>query len=177
MTPPPGWYPDPQNGIQLRYWDGATWTEHAAPHDPPPTAPPPAAANKKPPLTTRFSALPAVARFAIMAVVAVLGVGLMAFFNSSPESEGGGGGEEPLRYTWENPVCTRDDYSGVFTNTDKRTFKGKVWATGTDEVGGRERDEEVIISLAPGASETVEFVWVLDGERPVCSLDSVEWYP
>jgi hypothetical protein len=27
-----GWYPDPANGSQLRYWDGTAWTEHV--HDP-----------------------------------------------------------------------------------------------------------------------------------------------
>lgn len=40
---PAGWHPDPTVPGQLRYWDGATWTEHvqAAPQATPPTAPPP----------------------------------------------------------------------------------------------------------------------------------------
>jgi hypothetical protein len=28
--PPAGWYPDPQDAQQQRYWDGATWTGHTA---------------------------------------------------------------------------------------------------------------------------------------------------
>ena len=27
MTTPAGWYPDPYNAAQLRYWDGSVWTE------------------------------------------------------------------------------------------------------------------------------------------------------
>ena len=28
---PAGWYPDPHGGGGQRYWDGTTWTDHAAP--------------------------------------------------------------------------------------------------------------------------------------------------
>ncbi len=30
-----GWYQDPQDSTQLRYWDGSTWTQHYAPNSPP----------------------------------------------------------------------------------------------------------------------------------------------
>jgi Protein of unknown function (DUF2510) len=31
MTTPAGWYPDPENAGQQRYWDGTQWTEHRTP--------------------------------------------------------------------------------------------------------------------------------------------------
>lgn len=31
MTTPAGWYPDPSNAAQQRYWDGNGWTEHVHP--------------------------------------------------------------------------------------------------------------------------------------------------
>jgi hypothetical protein len=44
--PVPGWYPDPDNQAQQRYWDGSRWTEDriaaAPPPAPPSDAPPPA---------------------------------------------------------------------------------------------------------------------------------------
>lgn len=31
QLPPAGWYSDPGNASQLRFWDGSAWTEHSAP--------------------------------------------------------------------------------------------------------------------------------------------------
>jgi Protein of unknown function (DUF2510) len=30
-TPPAGWHPDPERPGQMRYWDGAQWTDHRSP--------------------------------------------------------------------------------------------------------------------------------------------------
>ena len=35
MTQPSGWYDDPQDPSQLRYWDGVIWTQHVTPKQAP----------------------------------------------------------------------------------------------------------------------------------------------
>ena len=32
LSPEPGWYPDPANPAQQRYWDGSNWSEETAPN-------------------------------------------------------------------------------------------------------------------------------------------------
>lgn len=43
MLPAPGWFPDPQNGNQDRYWDGVSWTHHTRIRPPAVVSPPPVA--------------------------------------------------------------------------------------------------------------------------------------
>lgn len=40
-NPIAGWYPDPQNPVSQRYWDGAVWTEQTRPVAPSSPVPPP----------------------------------------------------------------------------------------------------------------------------------------
>ena len=57
--PEAGWFQDPENQANERYWDGAAWTSHvrlrAAPQAPPPYAPPPQAAQPYAPQPTHTS--------------------------------------------------------------------------------------------------------------------------
>ena len=44
--PEAGWYTDPEESANLRYWDGSAWTEHTAPgSEPPPAAAAPVSIN------------------------------------------------------------------------------------------------------------------------------------
>ena len=33
-APPPGWYPDPEGGSRLRWWDGTDWSDRYRPRPP-----------------------------------------------------------------------------------------------------------------------------------------------
>lgn len=54
MTTPAGWFDDPEDPSQHRYWDGTAWTEHRAPKVATPSSAPPtvaSAANSPAPAT------------------------------------------------------------------------------------------------------------------------------
>jgi len=46
--PPAGWFPDPEDPANLRYWDGSAWTDHRHPAEPAAPAAAPAAASATP---------------------------------------------------------------------------------------------------------------------------------
>lgn len=52
VSPPPGWYNDPSIPGQLRYWDGARWTEHTQPLAVPSQPGPPPSPASAPTSTT-----------------------------------------------------------------------------------------------------------------------------
>ncbi|MFI9602391.1 DUF2510 domain-containing protein [Streptomyces sp. NPDC052043] len=74
MTPPPGWYRDPNAPHQERWWDGTAWTEHrrapAAPGQP--SASPPAGARP-----SRAKAVALVAAGAVLVAAVVTGAVLL----------------------------------------------------------------------------------------------------
>lgn len=75
MTHPAGWYPDPSNQTQQRYWDGKSWSEHTQPAAP---MPPPVAPAQK-----RKSAFRTV--LTVLGVILVIGVGI-SFFTPGTDS-------------------------------------------------------------------------------------------
>ncbi|WP_372984945.1 DUF2510 domain-containing protein [Microbacterium sp.] len=63
---PAGWYPSPEDSTQVRYWDGAQWTQHSAPA----AAPVPAPVVDSAPPALSAAAYPAPAPFASPAPIA-----------------------------------------------------------------------------------------------------------
>ena len=69
----PGWYPDPQNEAQQRYWDGAAWTENVAPLAPV-VQPPPQQYIPPPPPKSSKGCIIALVIVLVLLVLAVGGV-------------------------------------------------------------------------------------------------------
>ena len=95
-SPVAGWYQDPQNASQLRWWDGAQWTENTSPQPSGSTTPPlppalPAATPTAPSSKGRGWKLFFIITGAILAAVVILVVGCSALVSSSLDSGGGGG--------------------------------------------------------------------------------------
>jgi hypothetical protein len=108
---------------------------------------------------------------AALAIVVVI-----AAVSSTGGSKSKPGGGDAFKYRWSGGVCSDDGYSGVFTNADSKAFNGKLWAVANRGGSPVARDEEAVFGLAPGKSETVEFVWSLSATSGVtCSIESVDW--
>lgn len=110
----------------------------------------------------------------VVVISLVAFAGYMVVSDKIEDGGGDGDGGRRPKYKWSDAVCTIDGLSGRFTNRADDEFNGKLWAEA--KVGGKvvARDEETIFGLAPGATEVVEFVWVLD-DVDTCGLVDVEW--
>lgn len=60
QNPAAGWYPDPQNPMSQRYWDGNIWTDATRPVMPPTPAAPSYGATSMPSVTPPYAAMPGV---------------------------------------------------------------------------------------------------------------------
>lgn len=79
--PPPGWYPDPGVAQQLRYWDGAAWTDHVAPGEAQPqtsTGSSLPVADRTPGRDRNFTLWAGIGAAAIIAAVVVIVVSILA---------------------------------------------------------------------------------------------------
>lgn len=97
MNQPPGWYPDPWEPSNVRYWDGGEWRQQAGP--PPPAAPPRSPLLRSPRAWWVVGGIAAV-------VVALVAIGLLVTHRTEPSvSKAGSGGASGSRDDWLAAVC------------------------------------------------------------------------
>jgi hypothetical protein len=126
----PGWYADPGDPSQLRYWDGARWTERTAPLQSEPPAPAPAGQPRK-----RWPWV--VAGVAAVAALAAVAVALFVV---------GGTDDAKAEVILEPAAASGDD---AFTDS-VASITVKVSHGGVKEVKGGGRPVESVSGSAPG---------------------------
>lgn len=98
--PAPGWYDDPADPTQARYWDGEQWTSRVRPKDSP-TPPPPSYASE-PSFTTPASAGQAPANYLAQAILTTLfcclPLGIVAIVKASQVNGLWQGGQREAAY-------------------------------------------------------------------------------
>jgi hypothetical protein len=90
-APRADWYPDPSAPGQVRFWDGAAWTEHVKPVPAVPVMPPPSV-EQPPAQSVQYAAHPAPKKLANRAagvgmfgvLLAGIGILLTIFAGSTP---------------------------------------------------------------------------------------------
>jgi hypothetical protein len=127
---PPGWYPDPHQPGQQRYWDGARWTEHASPTSPqqPYAGFQPAGDSK--PWWKRWWAITGAA-LAVLIIIAIAAGGGSdsgggAGDNDAASSSGGGGGSSGSKgkLDSETGVANRVKKGATFRLGDFKVHRG-----------------------------------------------------
>ena len=135
-----GWYPDPTNQSDLRYWDGAGWTEHSSPATPP-SEPADSPAVVRSRISTRRSS--ALINIGLLLAAAVLIFALVVTGNprlpSDPDSAAQGNqtntSTTTTTLTTDQPVHTRTDIPTVAkeVSTWSSQYEDNMRDLGTDE--------------------------------------------
>lgn len=94
QPPPAGWFPDPNNAQQRRYWDGSAWTEHVSPAPGVTPITPAASAPTTVPYTTSPAASGGIGEWVKQhkvwtAVIAVVVIGIIAGIAGGGSSSSG----------------------------------------------------------------------------------------
>lgn len=103
---PEGWYDDPDDPTQWRYWGGRTWTEHRAPKQAPQPAARPSATDDKP---TWRRLWPVVAILVVVTIIALGQSGPLAEFDRALED----GASCGRLYDLRNELHPREDAEAV----------------------------------------------------------------
>jgi len=133
-----GWYPDPTNQSDLRYWDGAGWTEHSSPATPP-SEPTDSSAVVRSRISTRRSS--ALINIGLLLVAAVLIFALVVTGNprlpSDPDSAAQGNQTTTTTTTptTGQPVHTRTDLPATAKEVSmwSSQYENNMRDLGTDE--------------------------------------------
>ena len=98
--------------------------------------------------------------------------GLSGLARRAGSSVGVSSGGSALSYKWDGNVCSRDGWTGIFTNTGSTEFTGRLYAVARKGGTIVADDFETLFHVAPGDSQAVEFVWLADS-LDTCSMVNV----
>lgn len=156
---PAGWYPDPMNPAQLRYWNGAYWTEQTAAAPPPgePATPAPAGGADKKPNTTAIGCLGVI----VLAVLAGIAIALI------PTTE-------PAHDAAARNACTHwwnvraDMFAGILTDDEIRTKVREVYDSASLSDERAVRDNARTLLAAATSRDLVTFQESVDALTEAC---------
>jgi hypothetical protein len=145
-----GWYPDPTSHSDLRYWDGAGWTEHSSPAAPP-NEPAPSPAVVRPRISPRTSS--ALVNVGLLLVAGALIFALVVTGNprlpSDPDSAAQGNSADTTTTTTlaAPPSPTAREVAAWSAQ-----YEGNMKGLGTDEESIEVADDEVKASRGGDAA-------------------------
>ncbi|MFF8658501.1 DUF2510 domain-containing protein [Streptomyces huasconensis] len=155
MTPPPGWYPDPNQPAVERWWDGTAWTEHrrtpghaqAAPvrqgFGP---APDPAATAAMAPAASSGGGRAKVIALAAAGVVLVTAIvtGVVVLGKDDGDPRAGGPAPSPSATTGPTPTATATESKSASPTSDPNVLVDDLNGITLPVIDGWEKAEGVI---------------------------------